>query len=224
VLGGDEDVATPGTKVQLTAAGEWLTAAARDAGAEAGVTGAVPRDDQYLYRKEILVEGERRFVDEFWLPVGGNGLMRTSERGRTWDTGVSYPILEHLPTDPGELLVYARSWPFDGRGSEPMSENDYIQSYVALMGLLRDDPVTPDGLRPAIFEALARIPGVEMTADVVDARGRHGVGFKAGPRFPVDVIDPDTYEYLGMRGTNEGLEQRSAVVRRAVVDRIGQRP
>jgi hypothetical protein len=50
VLGGDEDVATPGTKVQLTAAGEWLTAAARDAGAEAGVTGAVPRDGQYLYR------------------------------------------------------------------------------------------------------------------------------------------------------------------------------
>jgi hypothetical protein len=91
------------------------------------------------------------------------------------------------------------------------------------MGLLRHDPPMPGGLRPAIFEALARIPGVEMTEEEVDARGRHGVGFKGPmPRFPVDIIEPGTYEYLGQ--IDAGDEQRSAVVKRAVVDRIGQRP
>jgi hypothetical protein len=230
VLGGDEAARTPETKVQLTAAGEFFTAAARDAAAEAGVSGAVPRDDQFLYRREILLEGRARFVSEFWQPVNGEGLMRTSERGRTWETAagwmrLSYAFLDSLPTDPGELVVYARSWPYDGRdASSPMTENDYIQSYVALMGILRENPAMPGDLRAAIFEALARIPGIEMTEDEVDARGRHGVGFKAGPRFGVDIVDPDTYEYLGMRGMNEGVEQRSAVVERAVVDRLGQRP
>ena len=39
-------------RYELTAAGAWLEAAARDAAAEAGVPGAVPRDDQYLYSAE----------------------------------------------------------------------------------------------------------------------------------------------------------------------------
>ena len=229
VLGGAEDAATPEMKVQLTAAGEWLDAASRDAAAEAGVPGAVPRDDQYLYLREIVKKDSgARLLNESWLPVSGEGVTRSVELGRSWDSPagwmpVSWAFLKSLPTEPEELLLYARSWPQDGRsGGEPMSEDDYIQSYVALMGLLRHDPPMPGGLRPAIFEALARIPGVEMTEDAVDARGRHGVGFKATPRFPVDIIEPGTYEYLGQ--IDRGEEQRSAVVERSVVDRIGQRP
>jgi hypothetical protein len=240
---GDREATAPEPKVQLTAAGEWLTGAARDAAAEAGVPGALPRDDQYLYIRGIVKErpldgeGARmRFVDEAWLPVDGTGLTRSSERGRSWDSPagwmpVSYAFLKRLPTEPGELLLYARSWPLDGRDGPPMSENDYVMSYVALMGLLRADPPMPSGLRAAIYDALARIPGVEMTEGEVDARGRLGVGFKGpGPRFPVDILDPDTHEYLGHRDTlvrdedGERVDQRIAVVQRAVVDRLGQRP
>ena len=198
------------------------------AGQLTDLTGPVPRDDQYLYFREIVEQDTgARVVNETWLPVGGTGMARFIEFGRTWDTPpgsfqVSYAFLKRLPTDPEELLLYARSWPLDGRDAEPMSEIDYIQSYGALMGLLRADPPMPGGLRPAIFEALARIPGVKMTEDAVDLRGRRGVGFQATPRFPVEIIEPGTYEYLGQNYRSEG--QRSAVVERAVVDRIGQRP
>lgn len=246
VLGGGEEPARRLPQVQLTAAGDWLTAAARDAAAEAGVPGAVPRDDQYLYRRDLVVErpldGEGavlRFRDESWLPVDGEGVMRSSERGRSWDTAagwmpVRYAFLKRLPTDPAQLVLYARSWPEDGRTDPaPMSENDYLMSFVALMGLLRADPPMPAGLRPAIFAALARIPGVEMTDGEVDARGRRGVGFRGPwprPGLPVDIIDPDTHEYLGARSVlvrdedGERVDQRIAVVDRAVVDRLGQRP
>jgi hypothetical protein len=244
VLGGGEQAATAEVRVQLTAAGDWLSAAARDAAAEAGVPGAVPRDDQYLYRRDAVKErpldgggAVMRFVDESWLPVDGSGITRTSERGRSWDSPagwmpVSYEFLKGLPTDPAQLVVYARSWPEDGRKiPAPMTEDDYVTAYVALMGLLRADPPMPAGLRAAMFDALARIPGVEMTDDEVDARGRRGVGFK-GPRplFPIDILDAETFEYLGQRSTlvrdedGERVEQRIAVVGRGVVDRIGQRP
>ena len=239
VLGGEEGVVAPEPQVQLTAAGEWLS----DAAAEAGVPGAFPRDDQYLYRKEIIVDrpldGEgapMRFVDEHWLPVGGQGIVRSSERGRSWESPagwmpVSHEDLRKLPTDPGQLLLYARAWPDDGRSiKDPMTDDDYFTAYFALMGLLRADPPMPADLRGAIFDALARVPGVEMTEDEVDARGRPGVGFKGPMLSQVDIISPKTYEYLGFRGTlvrdedGERVEQRSAVVERGVVERLGQRP
>ena len=108
--------------------------------------------------------------------------------------------------------------------------DEYVTAYIALMGLLRADPPMPGDLRVAIFDALARIPGVRITNHEVDARGRRGVGF-TGPRLSqTDIISPTTYAYLGFRGTlvrdedGERVEQRSAVVDRAVVDRLGQRP
>jgi hypothetical protein len=252
VLGGGEEATTPEPRVQLTAAGEWLEAAARDAAAEADVPGTVPRDDQYLYVREVTEERpldgsgpRRRYVDEGWTAVGPDRPSRFNMRGRLYDTQVAnwpprrYEDLRRMPTDPGRLLLVTRDGPELETVDTPLTASDYFMAYGFLLTMLHDDAPMPPDLRAAIFDALARIPGVEMTDEVVDARGRRGVGFTgpdrpgykgSDPLWQTVIIDPETYEYLGSRGTavreedGERVEQVSAVVERAVVDRIGQRP
>ncbi|WP_030665070.1 hypothetical protein [Streptomyces cellulosae] len=75
-----------------------------------------------------------------------------------------------------------------------------------LSGLLRA-PVLPKGPRPAAFEALASVPGVDGLPGQTDADGRAGIGIRyvGRPGTPwaageqVLVFDAKTYLYLGMR-------------------------
>jgi hypothetical protein len=230
----------PEPPIQLTSAATTLLVASR---ATADDRVVVPRDGQYYYLKEVLVEtpvggGEREtFVDESWLAVGGNYLSLTSERGRAWmakDNWLPrrYSDLEKLPTDPAQLLLYVRSWPDDGRaGDEPMSADDYETSYMFLTMLLRGAPVMPPRLRAATFGALARIPGVEITEDRLSPRGPHALAIRRRGRWPWQalVVSRGSYTYLGMRDLNvreDGVKVRQVrrLVRSGLVDRIRQRP
>lgn len=242
VLADSDRAAPPEPRVQLTSAASVLQLAAQAARTEA--TGPIPRDDQYLYRKEITVErpldgtgATKRFVDENWVSVDGSRPTRNSELGTVWYTTgsgwppMSFQALAKLPTDPGQLLLSIRAWPEDGRqSSEPMSEDDYETTYMYLSMLLYHQPPMPPPLRAAAFEAMARIPGVRIVDDQVDLRGRRGLAISRPAAFDQAIIlDAASYEYLGLRNGDvrpdgERVERLSTRVDTGVVDAIGQRP
>ncbi len=59
--------------------------------------------------------------------------------------------------------------------------------------------VLPPPLRAGIFQALARIPGVQLIPHVTDYAGRPGmaVAMTTGGQRDELIFSPDTYQYLG---------------------------
>jgi hypothetical protein len=80
------------------------------------------------------------------------------------------------------------------------------------------------GSYAALFEAAAKVPGLQALDHVTDGAGRPGVGItwpvspgsSPDAKSPVFVFDTATHRFLG---TNAG-----AVVVQAFVDQAGQRP
>jgi hypothetical protein len=238
----DRDSAQPrASRVPLASAAPVLYRAAAQARREPGLTW---RDDQFLYTRQTMtekpVDGRGRtltFTNEYWRAVDGSKPSLVIERGRTWteapvDPSAVWPprtaaALEALPTEPDALLDAVHDW----FGRAESQDVDYVTEYMALTMML-DRELTP-ALRAATFEALARIPGVEVSDDEVDAHGRRGIGIRR-PAQPagagkVIVLDRDTYEFLGLRETTtrpDGTRIHLLVTHeaRGVVDQVRQRP
>ena len=177
---------------------------------------------------QVLDEVHNR---EIWLPAtrGSEGIIR--ERGETFGLSGAEPnsTYAELPTDPAELLrqVYART---RGQDSGPDT---------AAFGFLGDvlrESLLPPPVAAAVYRAAARIPGVVLVADSVDAQGRHGVAVartrEDGERQEW-IFDPATFEYLGersylVRDTQVGpaglLTGTTAVLQRGVVSGTGVLP
>jgi hypothetical protein len=127
-----------------------------------------------------------------------------------------------MPTDPTAMLswLYANS-----HGDNQRDE----QAFITAHDLLGNAYLRPE-VEAALFEALARLPGVTVTPDLADLTGRHGIGIGMGHLDPSDpvagrspatgsdylIFDPTTYDFLG---TNQ-----ATLVRQAIVDRPGQLP
>ncbi|MFJ7969264.1 CU044_5270 family protein [Streptomyces sp. NPDC096324] len=222
----------------LTAAQVLRRAADRSRSDSTGLP--IPRDDQYLYAKEVIHrvyqrDGRRkRLVDECWLSVDGSRTTRYIYDGRVVDDEPSrhkviwpplqYAKLEKWPTDPERLLRVFRL----GRKADPAVEMDG-SAYVEACLFLRGPRVMPPGLRAAAFEAVAMLPAVEIDHDQVDALGRHGMRISyPGTSYSL-IFDRETYACLGLlqQGTsdrNGTFSDAQAVVAQGVVDRLGQRP
>ncbi|MEV2216601.1 CU044_5270 family protein [Streptomyces sp. NPDC050997] len=211
-----------------------------------------PRDDQFIYTKEIIKESpvgggrSKTYVDESWNSVDGSKRSYVSELEHTqwvppYQPGQGnwpprrWSQLKQLPTDPDKLPIALR----DGRGKpdygRPTKADEWPIVQFLLSGLLRD-PVLPKGLRPAAFEALATVPGVKVLPGQTDAGGRAGIGIQyvGPPNTPwadgerVLVFDAKTYQYLGTRDQRKvgavTYEQWSYTAAHGVVDRVKQRP
>ncbi|MGW0337919.1 CU044_5270 family protein [Streptomyces sp. NPDC003011] len=217
-------------------------------------TPIAPRDDQFIYTKEIIEETpvgggrSKTYVDESWNSVDGSKRSYVSELGHTqWvppdQSGArSWPPrrwsqLKQLPTDPDKLSIALRDVSGKPDYGRPMKADDWPMVHTFLSGLLRT-PVLPKGLRPAAFEALATVPGVRVLPGRTDVDGRAGIGIQyvGPPGTPwadgkqVLIFDAKTYQYLGTRDQRKEkqapttYEQWSYVAAHAVVDRVGQRP
>jgi len=168
-----------------------------------------------------------------WLIQSGIG---QREGGETLDSdggatlnGPSYQLLAALPTDPDALLsrIYRET---RGHGTGPDSEA------FATIGDLLGESYPPAKLYPALYRAAAKIPGVLVVDDAVDATGRHGVALarvdESGLRQEL-IFDKTDYTFLGSREvrTNDLEEIKagtvtfsSAILQRALVDRMKQIP
>jgi hypothetical protein len=129
-----------------------------------------------------------------------------------------------LPTDADGMLAWLRA-NNPGKGSDAA---DFIVFKVA-GSLLTRDYLTPQ-TQAAIYQALAKVRGVNLIPDAVDGAGRHGLGvgisLPGAQKDTADkqesaakltmIFDPKTYAFLGTPTT--------ALVRKAIVDRVGQLP
>jgi hypothetical protein len=169
---------------------------------------------------------------EIWLPSseGDEGLIR--ERGETFGLDGARPNSRYatLPTDPDALLrrIYADT---EGQGQHP---DDQAFDFI---GETLHETILPPELLAALYRAAAKIPGVVLVKDSVDAAGRHGIAVgrtdQHGERREW-IFDPATFDYLGERsylvrdnpaiGAKGMLTGTTAVLQRGVVDKPGQLP
>lgn len=109
--------------------------------------------------------------------------------------GDTYQDLLALPTDPDELyaLIAGRGEAAGFPGGGPV--------YAEVIGVLTEP--APPALRAALFEVLARIPGITVETGVTDRLGRVGTAVslddtELGLRRQV-IVDPATSTLLGRR-------------------------
>ncbi|MFI6491473.1 CU044_5270 family protein [Streptomyces sp. NPDC050564] len=167
----------------------------------------------------------------------GETLSLPDEQGNTPKAnlnGPSYDYLAKLTTDPDALLakIYKET---KGQGNSP------DQEAFTTIGDLLGESYPPADLYPALFKAAAKIPGVVVVDDAVDAVGRRGVAVArldetSGEREEW-IFDRKSHVFLGERSVqvkrNTGVEAlikpgtvtfTSAILNRAVVDDIKQTP
>lgn len=168
---------------------------------------------------------------ELWVPAsqGSEGLIR--ERGETFGLSGASPNSRYagLPTDPAELLrtVYADT---EGQGSGPDA------AAFDFLGEALRESLLPPPVAAAIYRAAAKIPGVVLVADSVDAVGRHGIAVARTDEFGERqewIFDARTFAYLGERSylvrdtatAKAGmLTATTAVLERGVVRAAGDLP
>jgi len=223
------------------------------------------RDDQYVYIETYgsrggfglthpngpagwFTEGPQR--RQIWLSVDGSrpGLLREEsyhedvQLDANPDPYLHYPTLRYLatlPTDP-DLLLLKIYWENGDMGPNPQQE-----AFVTIGDLIREQIVSPD-VAKALYQAAARIPGIEVVHDVEDALGRPGIAIaRTHNNIRHELIfDKNTLQFLGERSVATGplegpvAENGSpappapegfvlvsiAVVARAIVDAPGQVP
>ncbi|MGW9441194.1 CU044_5270 family protein [Streptomyces sp. NPDC055607] len=177
------------------------------------------RDDQYVhvistvaYSSSTGRDPVRRLDEphrrEVWLSVDGSRPGLLKERGEELaldarpegtDRAASlnaptYRYLASLPTDPDILLkkVYDET-----AGVGPGEDQEAFVTIGDLLG----EQMAPPEVSAALYRSAARIPGVTVVNDAVDAVGRHGVAVARvhdGERTEW-IFDEHTLEYLGER-------------------------
>jgi hypothetical protein len=224
------DRAGGGAPANAAELGALAAKAARD------VPGPYPKPGQWVYIKTMVASDARFIVRsddkgdrlervpaegpravEWWSKVGqpGGGTNSFTNRegnallGPPLIQGVSYPDLPSLPTDPDRLLKaiydYQRKQ-FRGWGGPSIW---WPQTFTTIAGMLGNLVVPPE-LQAALFQAMAKIPGVTVVQDTVDAAGRRGMALALVDdqvRFEV-ILEKGTYRYLGLaRIVNSDHEQ-----------------
>ncbi len=186
----------------------------------------------------IALKPHRR---QIWKSVtGGPGLLRQENPNvgaedlileSTGGESLNYATFRYLTTvstNPDVLLakIYIETW---GAGPNPQQE-----AFVTIGDMMRES-IVPADLAEALYKAAARIPGITVVDDAVDALGRHGVAIArthAGMRTEW-IFDRTTLQFLGERsvtteqtewGPGDTVIGSTAVVVRAIVDRAGQLP
>jgi hypothetical protein len=236
-----------------------------DAAAQARHRPAVPvRGDQFVYvdslTSNVVYEGDGKNRITFesahrtvWLSADGtrDSLMRSDGRDET----IAGCRDGHRSTQKGKLTVteecrpnpgYVGGLPSDGdamlaylyRGTAdagPDKNPRDQQAFTAAGDLIHEGYVEPASLA-AVFDAVARIPGVTVIGDVTDKAGRPGVAVAMnevqGDRYEL-IFDKATGAFLGVRSVvvraSEGVQvgdviEATAVLKVGIVDRVGQTP
>ncbi|MEO3976132.1 CU044_5270 family protein [Streptomyces sp. CAU 1734] len=126
----------------------------------------------------------------------------------------TYNLLAELPTDPDALLkrIQADAELNHGAGSDSTTGPDQ-QAFVAIGDLLRHS-VAPPEVSAALHRAAARIPGVTLVPDAVDAVGRKGVAVAR-------VHHNERYEWIFDRSSLRLLGERTVALKDSAWGKAG---
>ncbi|MER5299093.1 CU044_5270 family protein [Streptomyces lasiicapitis] len=234
-FGGDSAEAAPSK--EAVAMLKEIAAAAKRSPAPKDV-----RDDQFTYIKSKVAYGSEEGLDplhqrEIWLSVDGRhtGLLhepvndhknvRMKPELPLADYDSNYRNLEKLPTDPVNMFDWLNK----------VADRDSNGKPFVVVGDITREALMPPEQAAALYLAAAKIPGVELDDDAVDAAGRHGVAItweNDGERSEL-IFDKKTKAYLGERsvltedkpfGKKGEVLANTAVLERKVVDKAGERP
>ncbi|MEW2290215.1 CU044_5270 family protein [Streptomyces sp. NPDC047841] len=140
----------------------------------------------------------------------------------------TYAQTAALPTDPDTLLETIYTVTAGRAPSRDAAAFDWIGDTI-------DEAIVPPRNEAAIWLAAAKIPGVAVVHDAVDAAGRHGeaLAFESLGERTEYIFDTTTHTYLGERsylvkntpaGKAGQLTGISAILDRGVTDRLGLAP
>ncbi|MFI7298961.1 CU044_5270 family protein [Streptomyces sp. NPDC050121] len=195
-----------------------------------------------LHRREVWVsvDGRSEGVIRDATFSGDVSYPRYEPENYTRQGYAGYAYLESLPTDPDAMHDWLAAHSVLGieliDGARPIVFNR-DQMLFLTVGDMMTDGIVPPAQAAALYRVAARIPGVTVREDAVDVLGRHGVAVVyEDAKLPLRVewiFDKKTHQMLGQRTTftrDYGKFKKgtvfsdSATVRRAVVDKVGQRP
>jgi hypothetical protein len=193
----------------------------RAAAAARSAPETAPRPDQFVYTESRSAVGVRRA----WLSADGTHDGVVEQQGERLpipgcrngsppigrENGVDVPCevrpayQRDLPTTKAGMLAY-------------LNEDTNSTNAVAKKGLsTADERYVRPAARAALYDALAAVPGIAAVQDARDGAGRRGIGVRwtYGGGAVTLVFDRTTYRFLGT--------DSDAVLRQAIVDRVGER-
>ena len=153
-----------------------------------------------------------------------------------WTPTELWDLYESLPRDPDRLLeaIYTELQRFNQEkpGNFDLGGEGRYTTAVWLIGkLLGGNGLTPPpDLHAALFEALAKLPGVQVKEGVEDVAGRDAVfvgrvGDSCASCLSGMFLDPEDHTYLGGTENYQGEDTEGwAILDRGIVDHMGDRP
>ncbi len=146
---------------------------------------------------------------------GGGGPTPLGEYNANATPQTAYNALASLPSNPKSLLAVigtqvAKLGPSVAPGSvvslyAPKGRDELEFDYLAQL-LWNSATGEPPAAEAAVFRALAAIPGVSSQQGITDIVGRPAIGLSDNGGETQLLLDPQTYQVIGMRAASTGTD------------------
>jgi hypothetical protein len=222
----------PAATGRVSLAAQVLTVAARTVAAGPATR---PGDRQWIYSRFVQTQtGTATQSDENWIRFDGreqayylNGQLIVHESSGSGGPLSSYRELAALPAAPSAILAAARQavgttqrqWENWSSGSAvaelaPRSTGEAEFDYLAQL-LWDAYAAAPPAALAHVYQAMADIPGVTVTRGLTSAVGRAGIGVSANGGVSWLLLDPQTYQVIGLG--EKALSRESVTVKGAPI-------
>lgn len=180
---------------------------------------ATPRPHQWIYLKMAeyganTAGGNRPSFTETWERFDGRqeavldgGKLTVDEKTGGGDTGTpegASALLRSLPTDPKALLA-TLSAKVGGqpRGDAAPGRDGLL--FANIVQLIRNTRIgAPPKTQAALYRAIATLHGVRVEKNMTDGLGRHVIGVTQGSTYSYVLLDPGSYQVLGIQSVWSG--------------------
>ena len=166
-------------------------------------------------RRTAYFQNGRLIVHKTLGAFGGGGPAPLGEYNANATSQTAYNALASLPSSPRALLaVIARqvvkAGPSVAAGSvvslyAPKGRDELEFDYLAQL-LWNSATGEPPAAEAAVFRALAAIPGVSSQQGITDVVGRPAIGLSDNGGKTQLLLDPRTYQVIGMRAASTGTD------------------
>jgi hypothetical protein len=166
-------------------------------------------------RRTAYFRNGQLIVHETLGVFGGGGPTPLGEYNANATPQTAYDALASLPSNPKALLAViakqvAEVGPSVASGSvlsvyAPQGRDELEFDYLAQL-LWNSATGEPPAAEAAVFRALAAIPGVSSQQGITDIVGRPAIGLSDNGGLTQLLLDPQTYQVIGMRAASTGTD------------------